>query len=143
MVRAATIKWVQAATLAGIVYIAVGAAFSVLSSSSTSEETKELWQRSAWLTSGIVFVVNILYKHWRLKNSPPFAALHVCLAAALGAFGLAVVANVRAVIASTPGRSLLGLSLVLWPLVTAVPAFVVALIMAVILNTLKRKSRGE
>ena len=103
--------------LIGIVYLVVGITFGELG-----------WRLAAWLVSTVAFAVHIGYEHFRLGNSPRWTALHASAAAALGAFGLAVAANVHELLAN-PGnhRSLLLLALVLWPILTAVPAFVVAL----------------
>ena len=102
--------------LFGFMYLAVGITFAELG-----------WRLAAWFVSAIAFAVHIWYEHFRLRNSPRRTALHVSAAAALGAFGLAIAANVHELWAN-PGnhRSLLLLALVLWPILTAVPAFVVA-----------------
>jgi hypothetical protein len=57
------------------------------------------------------------------------AALHVALAVALGAFGLAVGANIHSLstVSANQHRQLLLLSLGIWPVITALPAFLVAL----------------
>ena len=110
-------RWLWAVILFGVVYLVVGVTFAELG-----------WRLPAWLVSAVAFAVHIAYEHFRLRNSPRWTALHASAAAALGAFGLAVAANVHE-LSANPGnhRSLLLLALVLWPILTAVPAFVVAL----------------
>ena len=49
---------------------------------------------------------------------------------ALGAFGLAAAANIHALRTGTGNQSLLALALVIWPIITGVPAFVAALLAA-------------
>ena len=49
------------------------------------------------------------------------------MAVALGAFGLAVAANLHSLQVGTGDRQLLALALVIWPIMTGVPSFVVAL----------------
>ncbi|MFA5835297.1 MAG: hypothetical protein WDA22_17590 [Bacteroidota bacterium] len=44
----------------------------------------------------------------------------------MGSFGLAVAANVHELLATPNYRPSLALALVLWPIITAVPAFMVA-----------------
>jgi len=79
------------------------------------------------VVSAIAYAAHIAYERFRLQNSPGSAALHVALAVALGAFGLALGANIHSLFAgSTQHRHLLHLSLGIWPLITAVPAFLVA-----------------
>ena len=70
-------------------------------------------------------------------------ALHASLATALGAFGLAVAATIHAL---GPGASTrtaplaqYGLALLAWPVVTAGPAFVVALLAATTLGFARRR----
>ncbi len=60
--------------------------------------------------------------------SPASAALHIAAAVAIGAFGLAVGANVHSLSVASTGqhREVLLMSLAIWPLMTAIPAFLVA-----------------
>jgi len=61
------------------------------------------------------------------------------MAVALGAFALAVSANVHGYRVGTNNQRLLAFALVAWPALTAVPAFVVALVAAAGL-ALRRRS---
>jgi hypothetical protein len=72
------------------------------------------------------YATHIAYERYRLKNSPCSAALHVAFAVAIGAFGLAVGANIHSLSIGLTNRLLL-LSLGIWPIITALPAFLVAL----------------
>ena len=81
----------------------------------------------------------VLYEQVRLRSSPTITALHVSSATGLGAFGLAVVANVHAQSVSPDQHSLiLALSLAIWPVITALPAFVVALFSATLFARARR-----
>jgi Na+/melibiose symporter-like transporter len=87
----------------------------------------QAWRLAAWVMSAIGYAAHIAYERLRLQNSPGSAALHVAFAVALGAFGLAVGANIHSLFAgSTQHRHLLFLSLAIWPVITALPAFLVA-----------------
>ena len=55
------------------------------------------------------------------------------MAVALGGFGLAAAANIHAVGQGTGNQRLLALALVIWPILTGVPAFLVALVAAAVL----------
>ena len=123
-------RWLRTVILFGIVYSVVGIGFAALARLSTSSETGVMWRRAAWLVSAVAFAVHIANEHVRERNSPPSIALHASLAAALGAFALAVAANVHALRAASGNHYLLAIALVLWPILTAVPAFVVALVVA-------------
>src|SRR5213080_2441107 len=117
-------SWVRTAVLLGIGYALVGIAFAV---TATHMQASRL---AAWVVSAMGYAVNIAYERFRLQNSPGSAALHVAFAVALGAFGLAVGANIHSLSLESANehRPLLLLALGLWPIITAVPAFLVALI---------------
>jgi hypothetical protein len=86
----------------------------------------QAWRLAAWVVSAAGYATHIAYERFRLKNSPGSAALHVAFAVALGAFGLAVGANIHSLSAGVTNRLLL-LSLGIWPIIMAFPAFLVAL----------------
>jgi hypothetical protein len=127
---------VKAVLLFGLVYGAIGIGFAACE----TNETAIFWRRAAWLASALAFAFHIGHEHFRLRNSPATTALHVSLAAAFGAFVLAVAANVHALKAATGNRPLLALALVLWPIITGMPAFLVALVLAALLGRLRRTS---
>ncbi len=114
----------RALLLVGAVYLVVGITFAALPAA--SNQMRVTGRLAAWVISAIAFAAHIGYEHGRLRSSPGTTALHASLAAALGAFGVAVAANVHAQAAATHQRSV-ALALVLWPVLTALPAFVVAL----------------
>src|SRR5438067_5863267 len=116
-------SWVRTAVLLGIGYALVGIAFAVPATH------MQAWRLAAWVVSAMGYAVHIAYERFRLQNSPGSAALHVAFAVALGAFGLAVGANIHSLRTGSGNqhRQLLLLSLGIWPVITAVPAFVVAL----------------
>ena len=115
--------WLRAAILVGVVYALVGIAFAVPATH------VQAWRLAAWVVSAIAYAAHIAYEHFRLRNSSLSAALHVALAVALGAFGLAVGANIHSLSTGSTDqhRQLLLLSLAIWPLITALPALLVAL----------------
>jgi hypothetical protein len=109
--------------LIGIGYALVGIVFAVPTSHVRS------WRLAAWAVSAVVYAAHIAYERFRLRNSRGSAALHVAFAVALGAFGLAVRANIHSLSTGSADqhRYLLLLSLGIWPVITALPAFLVAL----------------
>jgi hypothetical protein len=63
----------------------------------------QVWRLAAWMVSAIGYATHIADERFRLRNSPGSAALHVALAVALGAFGLAVGAKMDSLfVGSTP-----------------------------------------
>ena len=119
--------WLSAVILFGMVYLVVGVAFP---NPSAANETQFMWRLAAWLTCAVAFAIHIGIEHFRLRNSPRRTAVHAAVAVALGAFGLAAAANIHALTAGTGNQGLLALALVIWPIITGVPAFVVALAVA-------------
>lgn len=113
---------VRTVVLLGIGYALVGIVFAVPATHVPS------WRLAAWVVSLIGYAAHIAYERFRLQNSPGSAALHVAFAVALGAFGLAVGANIHSLSAGSTNqhRKLLLLSLGIWPVITALPAFLVA-----------------
>jgi hypothetical protein len=114
--------WVRTAVFLGIGYALVGIVFAV------PVTHVRAWRLAAWVVSAIGYAAHIAYERFRLQNSPGSAALHVALAVALGAFGLAVGANIHSLSAGSTNqhRQLLLLSLGIWPVITTLPAFLVA-----------------
>ena len=115
-------RWVRAALLLGTLYAVVGIVFALPATHLRA------WRLAAWVVSAIGYAAHMAYERFRLRSSPSRSALHVALAVALGAFGLAVGANVHALSigSSEHQRQLLLLSLGIWPVLVGLPAFLVA-----------------
>jgi hypothetical protein len=124
---------VRAVLLLGVAYLVAGIVFGALAGQAASHQGRVAWRWAAWVVSAAVFGAHIGYEQLRLRSSARMTALHVSSAAALGAFGLAVAANVHAQTVSPHQHSLLlVLSLAIWPALTALPAFIVALVAAML-----------
>ena len=132
----------RAMLLLGVFYCVVGLVSGSLAGRAASHQALVAWRWAAWVISAIAFGAHIVYEQVRLHTSPRITALHVSCAAGLGAFGLAVAANIHGLTVS-PGRPslLMVLSLVIWPVMTAVAAFVVALVAAMLFAAVWRNSR--
>lgn len=130
---------VRAVLLLGLFYCAVGLLFGILAGQAAAPEMRIAWRRAAWVVSAIAFEAHLVYDHVRLGGSVRGTGLRMSSAAALGAFGLAVAANIHARSVAADERSpILLASLAIWPVITAVPAFVVALISAMVLDRARR-----
>src|SRR5712691_2788069 len=88
-------RWLRTVILVGVVYLVVGVAFSTFAGWSASNQMRVTWRLLAFLTSAGAFAIHIGYEHFRLGSSPLITALHASMAVAVGAFGLAVAANVN------------------------------------------------
>lgn len=128
--------WLRATVIVGVAYLIAGVGFGALADVAGPGRLRAAWRLAAWLVSAAAFAAHIGYEHFRLRSTPRAAASHVAGAVALGAFGLAVVANLHPHDATLGNR--LRISLVVWPLLTAVPALLLALALAAGLTRARR-----
>ena len=117
--------WLRAAILFGLAYFLVGRLFAV------PGEHAQAWRFAAWLVSFLIYTTHFRYERARPSSPPRVVALHVATAVAIGAFGVAVAGMMRSIATLGSLKPTWLLALVLFPLVTAVPAFLVALVAGV------------
>src|SRR5262245_5761913 len=130
--------WVRAAIIIGIVYMIVGIVFAARANPAVPDQTRVI-RLAAWVVSAAVYAAHIGYERFRLGASSLVIALHAATAVALGAFMLAVAATVHSVtVASHAPYWRYLLALALWPIITALPAFLVALVAGAVLGRLQR-----
>jgi hypothetical protein len=132
--------WLRWALLVGAVYLIVGVVFAALPAVGNQVR---VWRLAAWVISAAVFAAHIGYELFRRGNSPRSTALHVAVAAAFGAFGLAAAAIVHSLWTASGNLRLLLIALVAWPVITGLPAFLVALSVSVVLARLSTKRLAE
>ena len=115
-------SWIPVGGIIGVTYALVGIVFAMPAAHA------QMWRLAAWVLSAVIYTAHICYERFRLGNPHGRTALHVEFGAAIGAFGLGVGANIHAhqIETTAQHRLLLMLSLALWPLITALPAFCVA-----------------
>lgn len=130
MDRTSRRMWLRALLLVGALYCSIGIGFGAFAARSISHRTVVAWNVASFVVSAIVFAIHIGYEHFGLGNRPLLVALHASLAVAFGAFLLAVSANLHSFRVANGNHRLLAMALVIWPLMTGIPAFVVALIVA-------------
>jgi len=123
--------------LVAVAYAAIGIVFAALA---VDANHVRVWRLAAWVASAVVAAAHIWYEQYRLGSSPRPTALHAAGAVALGAFGLALAANVHWFFAGTPGQHPPLLALPVWPVITALPAFLVALAAAAVLAHFSRRA---
>ncbi len=97
------------------------------------------WRLAAWVVSGVAYATHIGYEHFRLRTSPGVTALHVALAVAIGAIGLAAAGMIHSLSTASAFRPIWLVALVAWPAITAVPAFLVGLVVAAMLRRVPRE----
>jgi hypothetical protein len=119
--------WLIWALLVGIAYAAIGILLGL-----PKTHARE-WRLTAWLLSVILYAAHIGYEQIKLRNSSRSTAIHVASAVAIGAFGLAVSAFIHSLVAPPNySRWRFVLALILWPLITALPAFAVAFVISLL-----------
>jgi hypothetical protein len=138
-VRSHPKPWVRATVLLGLLYALVGITFAV------PDTHVRFWRLAAWAVCGVAYVGHVAYEHFRLRQTPRSAAIHLATAAGLGALGLAIGANVNSLFAASSAQSqrLLLIALVVWPLMVAIPAFLVSLVIATILGHSPWRARAQ
>jgi hypothetical protein len=124
--------WIRAALFFGAIYLLVGRV------STLPVDDAGTWRLVAWATSAAAFTTHFWYEHFRLRSSYRAAALHIATAVAIGAFGLAVAAMIHSLSTAGSIRPTWLLALIFWPAITAVPAFLIALVAGAILTLLRR-----
>jgi len=125
--------------LVAVAYVLIGIVVAALDDSPDPNVVR-LWRLVAWGASAALAAAQIWYEHYRLAGSPGATALHAAGAVALGAFGLALAANIHWLLTDTRGPHSPLVALVAWPVITALPAFLAALVVAVVLARLSRRA---
>lgn len=120
--------------LAGAAYAVAGVATADLAKGATSIQSRNGWRLAAWVLSALVFMSHVAYERLRARETVPRTARHAAGAVALGAFLLAAAGPVRAHWADEHFWRVTALSLVLWPVLTGIPAFLAALFLASVLG---------
>ena len=111
----------------GLIYFVVTITSGALAGAAASEQMRFFWRLSAFIISGVVFAAHIAHEHFRIHNPPRQTAFRTSGAVALGTFALAIAANIHDLGSVSGYRPRMLIALVAWPLLTGVPAFVVAL----------------
>lgn len=137
MRRIADAHWLVIALLAGAAYCLIGRLFAI------PHAHVQAWRFAAWIASGAVFAGHIAHERFRLRTPPITAAVHVAIGVAIGAFGLALWAMIRDLVVRGHARRIWRYALVLWPAITALPAFAVAWVAGIALTHVARPDPGQ
>lgn len=129
--------------IVGVVYVVVGYG-SALLDPSVPAQMRFMWRLAAWIACGATYAAHIRYECVRLRSSTFSTALHAATGVAVGAFLLALAATIHAAMVSShaPLWQFL-IALIAWPIITGLPAFVVALAIAAVLARFPGKRLAE
>jgi hypothetical protein len=133
-------SWIPAMLIAAALYLVIGIGGSALAGASAGHVTA--WRYAAWALSLTVAALHIGYEHFVRRAARVRTAAHAAAAVALAAFGLAVAAYVHWLRAGKPGPHSPLLALPVWPIVTALPAFIAALLAASVLSRIAPPRQG-
>lgn len=122
--------WLSGVLLVGVLYLGTAMASAALAGAAASEQMRFFWRLSAFAISAGVFAAHIAHEHFRLRNEAWSTAWHASLAAAFGGFALALAANIHDLGSASGYRPRMLIAFVAWPLLTGVPAFFAALVLA-------------
>jgi len=126
-------RWLPGAIGVGILYLVIGLATAELAGGAASIPARNRWRLAAWVISAIVFAAQVARERLRLGLAARAAAGHAAAAAAIGAFGLAAAATIhKSIEGGVDGRY--AVALVAWPLVIAIPAFMAAYLLSLVLR---------
>jgi hypothetical protein len=130
-------RWIRVAVF-GILYGVIGYGSTFLIYPSV-----RFWRLAAWVGSAVVFAIQLAFEHFRLENTPARTALNTASAVALGGLLLAVAATTHALSVNEHAPYVrFAIALVAWPLITGVPAFLAAIVIAATLRWLKIPRRA-
>ena len=119
-------RWLRTVTPFAVAYVMVGIVTAQLSGSAASMHARIAWRLVAWGVSVLLFGSQLGVERIRLNNTTLRSALHTSAAVALGALALAAAGPVRAHWGTDSQQRAL-MALLLWPVLTGVPALIVAL----------------
>jgi len=125
------LRLVRRILLIGVIYVIVGVTTGTLAGTTVSNRMQFIWRLSAFIISAGVLTLHVAYEHFRLRNPVRTTTCHSAIAAAIGGLGLALAANIHDLTSASGYRPRMLIALVAWPFITAVPAFIVALVLAV------------
>ena len=112
----------------GLAYALVGIGFTELSKRFATDQVRA-WRLAAWMVSAVIFGAHFVLERSNLERRAVEVALQLTLAVGLGAFLLALAAGFHAMfVASHAPLWLYAVALIAWPILTGVPAFIVALV---------------
>ena len=130
-------SWFRVAFLVGTLYLIIGRVGAL------PAYNVRVWRFAAWLVSLAIFGAHIAYEHFKLRTGTRGAATHVAVAVAIGSFGLAVMGMINSLSGDRGFRAVWIVALIAWPAITAIPAFIVALIGVAALRRLSQTSNSE
>ncbi len=133
----ATRAWPRIVAL-GLAYFLIGTVTAALSRDPAPGGIRYAWRYAAWLLSAVVFAGQIRYERIRASCAPSTTGLRAALAVAVGGFLLAAWAMGHSLSVGADRIGAHVIALVAWPVLLAVPAFLVAWAAAALVGAMRR-----
>ena len=130
------------AIVAAVAYALVGITTAALAGAAGSPAGTKGWRLAGWVLSLAVFLAHVVASRRRSTSSPLRAAARVALAVAIAALVLAIVGPVRGHWGEPSTGRVVLLSVVVWPLMTGLPGFVVAYAAGRLFDRIARRASG-
>ena len=125
--------------IAAIVYIVIGLGTAALANATTGS-ARSAWRLGAWGLSFAIFLAQIAYGRLRRNEPARVTARDAAIAVALAAFVLALLGPVRSHWNAADFHRATLLSVVVWPILTGIPAYLVAWLIATTIIGLYRRA---
>jgi len=126
-------SWFDTTIVVGALYAVVGIVLAL------PQTHVKAWRLAAWTVSAVLYMLHIAYEQLRLRYPPRSMAIHVATAVGIGASLLAVSALAHSLIIPPDySRWRLLIALVVWPILTGVPAFICAFVIGIVLRQIIR-----
>lgn len=119
-------RWLRTVIPFGAAYVVVGIVTAELAGSAGSSQARTVWRLAAWGVSLLLFGSQLGVERIRFSNTTLRSALHTSAAVALAALALAAAGPVRTHWGTDSQQRAL-MALLLWPVLTGLPSFLVAL----------------
>jgi hypothetical protein len=134
--------WIGRALLIALFYAIAGVGLGALAGAAGSHQMVVAWRLAAWVLSAIAFAAHIWIDGVRYGFSCAQTAYHAALASGLGAFALGAGALYHSHRVQN-AHPFPPLAMVVWLIMTAIPAFVVAYGVASVFRRYGRSSSNE
>jgi multisubunit Na+/H+ antiporter MnhF subunit len=127
--------------IAVVAYILIGLAGG-LAASAASPRQVVVWRLAAWVLSLLTFLGHIAFLRLRRSGRLVSAATQAAMSVAIAAWVLALAGPVRSHWGQSGIGRVVALSVILWPVLTGIPAFGFAYMIGSVIDRASRKATG-
>ena len=129
----------DAMLVAILAYVVIGVGGAELAGRAASHGGTVGWRLAAWVLSLATFIIHIAWLRIRPRGPLASASMQVAASVAISAFVLAVVGPLRSHWSQPDVVRVAALSVILWPVLTGIPAFGAAYVVGRAIDHLTRR----